>query len=72
VEEAERLETPVIGLLTPPVTAGLPRWTGMNNVDMIGGKGIGGDVEGLRKRLPVWETEGKVLVESYWENVNWM
>ena len=26
----------------------------------------------LRLLLPIWETEGAGLVETYWENVNWM
>ena len=30
------------------------------------------DIEELRTRLPDWEEEGRALVDSYWENVNWM
>jgi hypothetical protein len=72
--DGERLQTPVLGMRTPPATAGLGGWTGiaMERDSMSGIKGMSGDVEALRRLLPVWETEGKVLVESYWENVNWM
>ena len=30
------------------------------------------DVQGLRALLPDWETEGRQLCETYWENVGWM
>lgn len=30
------------------------------------------DIETLRHKLPDWETEGRALTESYWENVDWM
>lgn len=30
------------------------------------------DINKLRESLPDWEIEGRALVESYWENVNWM
>jgi hypothetical protein len=30
------------------------------------------DIEQLREQLPDWENEGRDLVASYWENVNWM
>lgn len=39
---------------------------------MAGGVGAIYDIEGLRRELPDWETEGRELCESYWENVNWM
>jgi hypothetical protein len=43
----------------------------MDSVIAGGGSGTY-DLEVLRKKLPDWETEGKGLVESYWDNVNWM
>jgi hypothetical protein len=39
---------------------------------LAGGVGSVYDLDGLRRQLPHWETEGKALCESYWENVNWM
>ena len=29
-------------------------------------------IDALQCQLPDWETEGRMLVDSYWENVNWM
>jgi hypothetical protein len=37
-----------------------------------GGTGMTYDIEQLREQLPDWENEGRDLVASYWENVNWM
>ena len=34
--------------------------------------GLPCSIEELQGQLPEWEREGKMLVESYWENVNWM
>ncbi|ORY28500.1 fungal-specific transcription factor domain-domain-containing protein [Naematelia encephala] len=31
-----------------------------------------GQLEALRSRLPVWESEGRPLVQAYWDNVNWI
>ena len=73
------------GLATPPAT-GRGEWTGMetaynrlalhgasNIPGVVAGGGIGvQDVESLRAQLPEWDNEGRLLCESYWENVNWM
>lgn len=32
----------------------------------------GADVDTLRDQLPDWDEEGRDLMESYWEHVNWM
>jgi hypothetical protein len=37
-----------------------------------GGAGVVDDIERLREQLPDWEREGRELVASYWDNVNWM
>ena len=75
----ENTTSPRNHLATPPPTAA-NRWT-MNEDDQgrIAGLGISvtgthpmADLRALRARLPVWEREGMMLVESYWENVNWM
>lgn len=39
---------------------------------IAGGVGAMYDLEALRRELPDWQSEGKALCESYWENVNWM
>ena len=36
------------------------------------GKGSEVDLGILRDQLPNWDDEGRSMVESYWENVNWM
>ena len=53
-----------IGLATPPPSA-----RDLGPELPVGGSG---GMERLREQLPVWETEGRLLVEVYWENVNWM
>lgn len=39
---------------------------------IAGGVGSVYDLEALRAELPDWETEGRRLCESYWDNVSWM
>jgi hypothetical protein len=29
-------------------------------------------IEDIRAKLPDWETEGRALVDTYWNNVDWM
>ncbi|WVQ79861.1 hypothetical protein IAT38_001961 [Cryptococcus sp. DSM 104549] len=71
------------GMATPPATAAGGQWTGddRDGDELDAGLGLhsslfaGGDVqfdlEALRKELPDYDREGRALVESYWENVNW-
>ena len=78
----EVLQTPIV-LATPPPTA-RGDWTGSIRPPKAayadsamppmppGSRGSSQEIETLRKQLPDWELEGKALVESYWENVNWM
>jgi len=39
---------------------------------VAGGTGGLWDIDSLRAQLPAWEAEGRELVQSYWDNVNWM
>ena len=62
-----------IGLATPPPSAS------HDSIDSVDGTRArmlalqkDGEVERLRSQLPIWETEGAGLVETYYENVNWM
>nr|XP_019004911.1 transcriptional regulatory protein [Kwoniella mangroviensis CBS 8507]OCF68372.1 transcriptional regulatory protein [Kwoniella mangroviensis CBS 8507] len=67
-------------LVTPPATAA-GEWNQSQNIYGNDGLGLysslfaGGDVkfslDKLRAELPDYEMEGRALVESYWENVNW-
>lgn len=57
-------------VLTPPLTAA-GGWNMRDSPSDIPSV-TGLDIEELRKLLPVWNTEGKMMMESYWENVNWM
>ncbi len=84
--DGEYVEDPV-NLATPPFAAN-EQWTRqaesqprfaqthieMGLLDSIvpGHSGSAIDIEALQDQLPEWETEGRMLVESYWENVNWM
>lgn len=60
------------GLVTPPLSATAGsfdiRAIPFNPLGIVSG----GDIDRLRTMLPDWEAEGKQLVETYWENVNWM
>ncbi|KAL1413451.1 hypothetical protein Q8F55_001218 [Vanrija albida] len=38
----------------------------------ITGGAVGYDVESLRDQLPDWDEEGRDLMDSYWDHVNWM
>jgi hypothetical protein len=59
--------TQALHLEARPANGGLP-------LDAIlpYGRGDSVDIESLREQLPDWCLEGRVLVESYWYNVNWM
>jgi hypothetical protein len=75
-----------VGLVTPPATAhqtvfsqDAPDLTsdGQGLTDLLlGGIFASGDIKQsmnlLRQQLPEWDTEGRLLAASYWENVNWM
>lgn len=67
-------------LAAPPATAE-GRWS-RNEQDnslprlglyssLFGGGEVKHDLEKLRDELPDYDSEGKALVMSYWENVNW-
>lgn len=64
---------------TPPTTASIsdpPAHTHGHFTSPIGIWPSSEDPDGafwdMRQRLPDWETEGRQLIEQYWENVNWM
>ncbi|WVR09794.1 hypothetical protein IAU60_006870 [Kwoniella sp. DSM 27419] len=67
-------------LITPPATA-QGDWQSLQDVNGQGGLGLhpalfgGGDaqpsIDMLRQELPDYNLEGRALVESYWDNVNW-
>jgi hypothetical protein len=72
-EGDETAEGPVeSGLVTPPASATAGsfdfRTTPFNPL----GIASRADIDYLRTMLPDWESEGKQLVETYWEHVNWM
>lgn len=66
---------PGSGLATPPSSATAPRFLIGRPVGMLDTLGMGQatiKLENLRDHLPNWEDEGRLLIETYWENVNWM
>lgn len=62
---------PPSGLATPPPSTTLGSFN-PDDVERAGVPSAQIDVERLRAQLPVWETEGAALVDTYYENVNWM
>lgn len=63
------------GLVTPPTSAIVATFNARQPPGMLDALGLGGPKMGsdqLRNHLPRWEDEGRMLVETYWENVNWM
>lgn len=60
---------------TPPVErarGGAYADTGLALLDSIFPAGSAFTVEELQKDLPDWDAEGRALMTSYWDNVNWM
>jgi len=50
---------------------GSGRFLPLQPANLLGGL-VKPDIKRLRQQLPDWEMEGRSMVESYWENVNWM
>ncbi|ODO07401.1 hypothetical protein L198_00980 [Cryptococcus wingfieldii CBS 7118] len=58
------IQNPQIPGMNPDQTPGL-------QYSLLPGSEASYDIEGLRAQLPDYDVEGRSLVESYWENVNW-
>jgi hypothetical protein len=67
-ESQDRRQESYTGLATPPASA----CHGNSTSDRELALQNDGDFERLRSQLPIWETEGARLVDTYYENVNWM
>ena len=76
LRDDENKETGVnaTGLATPPSSATAPVFedTDGTALEILGFEQNEMTIEQFWQQLPDWETEGRFLVEMFWENVNWM